>query len=50
MARGLTNSEIAAQMFISPKTAEHHVSAILAKLQLVNRRELHVRAGELGLD
>ncbi|NYE36431.1 DNA-binding CsgD family transcriptional regulator/tetratricopeptide (TPR) repeat protein [Nocardioides cavernae] len=50
VARGHTNSEIAAQTFISTKTAEHHVSAILAKLQVANRRELLVRAGELGLD
>ena len=50
VARGFTNSEIAGQVFISPKTAEHHVSAILAKLGLTNRRELLVRAAELGLD
>jgi DNA-binding CsgD family transcriptional regulator len=50
VARGYTNSEIAGQAFISTKTAEHHVSAILAKLGLSNRRELLVRAGELGLD
>lgn len=50
VARGLTNSEIAGQVFISPKTAEHHVSAILSKLQLASRRELQVRAAELGFD
>ena len=30
--QGSTNAEIAARLYISPKTAEHHVSRILAKL------------------
>lgn len=36
---GLTNAEIAARMFISAKTAGHHVSAILAKLGVSSRKE-----------
>jgi DNA-binding NarL/FixJ family response regulator len=39
LAEGLTNAEIAARLFISTKTAGHHVSAILAKLHLKNRSE-----------
>jgi DNA-binding CsgD family transcriptional regulator len=50
LARGLTNSEIGTEAFISTKTAEHHVSAVLAKLGLPNRRAVQLRAVELGLD
>ena len=32
VARGFTNAEIAARLYISPKTADHHVSAVLTKL------------------
>lgn len=50
VARGLSNHEIATRLYISPKTADHHVSAILAKLELPNRRAVVVQASELGLD
>lgn len=36
---GLTNDEIAARLFISPKTVEHHITALYAKLQVTNRAE-----------
>ena len=35
---GFTNAELAERLYISPKTADHHVSAILAKLQVTGRR------------
>jgi DNA-binding CsgD family transcriptional regulator/DNA polymerase III delta prime subunit len=39
MTRGLSNSEIASNLYISPKTVDHHISAILAKLNLHSRME-----------
>ena len=40
VARGYTYREIAERLFISIKTVETHVSAVLRKLQLSNRHEL----------
>ena len=40
IARGYTYREVAAELFISGKTVETHVSSVLRKLQLSNRREL----------
>lgn len=40
IARGYTYREAAAELFISIKTVESHVSAVLRKLQLTSRYEL----------
>jgi DNA-binding NarL/FixJ family response regulator len=40
IARGYTYRESAEELFLSIKTIETHVSAVLRKLQLSNRREL----------
>jgi DNA-binding NarL/FixJ family response regulator len=49
LAEGLTNAEIADRLVVSPRTAEHHVAAVLAKLGATTRREAVRRASELRL-
>jgi DNA-binding CsgD family transcriptional regulator len=49
IARGLTNQQIAAELFISPKTASVHVSRIITKLGLANRTEAAAYAHQHGL-
>ncbi len=40
IARGYTYKEIAGELYISAKTVESHVSAVLRKLQLSTRHQL----------
>lgn len=40
VASGLTNREVAAALFLSPKTVEHHLGAVLRKRGLRSRTEL----------
>jgi len=46
---GLTNTELADRLYLSVKTVDHHVSAILSKLQVTKRRDAVKRARELGI-
>lgn len=50
IARGYTYRETAEELFVSVKTVETHMSAVLRKLQLSNRRELARWARGRGLD
>ena len=49
VAAGRSNREIAAELFISPKTASVHVSNILGKLSVASRGEAAARAHALRL-
>jgi predicted ATPase/DNA-binding CsgD family transcriptional regulator len=49
IAEGLTNAEIAERLVVSPRTAEHHVAAVLTKLGAATRREAAKLASEQGL-
>jgi DNA-binding NarL/FixJ family response regulator len=47
VSRGMTNGQIARALFISEKTAGHHVSRILSKLGVRNRAEAATHAARL---
>jgi DNA-binding CsgD family transcriptional regulator len=49
LGEGLSNSEIAGRLCISAKTAEHHVSAIMARLDAATRQEAAAAARARGL-
>jgi DNA-binding NarL/FixJ family response regulator len=48
VARGLTNTEVAGELFVSPATVKSHVNRIFAKLGLETRVQLVVIAYECG--
>jgi DNA-binding NarL/FixJ family response regulator len=49
VGRGLTNTEIGAELFVSPATAKAHVSHVMTKLYARDRAQLVVAAYETGL-
>lgn len=49
VAAGLSNREIARQLYVTPGTAKTHIHHICGKLAVRNRTEAAMRAKELGL-
>jgi len=49
LAAGRANPQIAAALYLSPKTVRNNVSNIFAKLQVADRAEAIVRARDAGL-
>jgi DNA-binding NarL/FixJ family response regulator len=49
LAERKTNAEIAAALFLSPKTVRNYVSAIFTKLQVIDRAEAGLMARAAGL-
>ena len=49
VAQGLQNAQIAERLVLSKSTVDHHVSAILRKLEARTRGEASAKAVQLGL-
>ena len=49
LGKGLSNNQIAAQLFLSEGTVRNYVSSILSKLQLTDRTQAAVLAVKNGL-
>jgi DNA-binding CsgD family transcriptional regulator len=47
LSSGLTNAEIAARLYLSPRTVETHVASLLAKLGATDRGQLRSRVAAL---
>jgi len=48
IVQGATNAQVARTLVIAPKTVDHHVSAVLAKLGVGSRRDAGAAAARLG--
>ena len=50
VAAGDSNQRIATRLFLSLRTVDHHVSAVLGKLGVASRSEVETAAARLGID
>ena len=43
VAKGMTNREVAAELYVSPKAVDYHLGHIFGKLGITSRRDLRQR-------